>query len=69
MGDAENVLQLLSNVTEITSLQIAEKLNIDHQKAVGFIKSLQSLGDVSKILQLLKNSCIMYVYLISDLIC
>ena len=69
MGDAENVLQLLSNVTEITSLQIAEKLNIDHQKAVGLIKSLQSLGDVSKILQLLKNSCIMYVYLISDLIC
>lgn len=47
MSDAEKVLELLANADQITSLQIAEKLNIDHQKAVGLVKSVQSLGNVS----------------------
>ena len=42
----EKILSLLSDLKSTDSLQLAEKLNEDHQKVVGAIKSLECLGDV-----------------------
>ncbi|XP_023335053.1 phenylalanine--tRNA ligase alpha subunit isoform X2 [Eurytemora carolleeae] len=43
---AEEVLQKLSQESPLTSTQLAQRLNCDHQKIVGSIKSLECLGDV-----------------------
>lgn len=46
--DSENLLKLLSQCQSgLDSLTIAKDLGVDHQKVVGVIKSLQSVGDVS----------------------
>ncbi|CAG0894991.1 unnamed protein product [Cyprideis torosa] len=42
----EKLLQELSKVESVNSLEAAQKYGIDHQKIVGAIKSLQSLGEV-----------------------
>ena len=43
----ERLLQLIAERDQIDTLDVAKELNIDHQKIVGTVKSLQSLGDVS----------------------
>ncbi len=45
---AEKVLQVLSDEGSTDSLKLTSKFNEDHQKIVGAIKSLESLGDVVK---------------------
>ncbi|ESN91107.1 hypothetical protein HELRODRAFT_90419 [Helobdella robusta] len=42
----ELVLTTLTSQGKFDSLNLSEKLSIDHQKIVGAVKSLQSLGDV-----------------------
>lgn len=42
----EKILQYLSHTPSVSSLQLAKELEEDHQKIVGAIKSLQSLGDI-----------------------
>jgi len=42
----ERVLELLDERGSFDSLQIADELKVDHQKIVGVVKSLQSLGGV-----------------------
>ena len=37
----EEILKFLDTNSKLESLQYAEKLNLDHQKVVGAIKSLQ----------------------------
>ena len=50
MGELqEEILQILERVGEITSDDVANWLEKDHQQIVGVIKSLQSLGNVRKI--------------------
>ena len=44
---AERLLQLIAERDQIHTIDVAKELNIDHQKIVGAVKSLQSLGDVS----------------------
>ena len=44
---AETILQLIAERDQIDTLDVAKELNVDHQKIVGAVKSLQSLGDVS----------------------
>ena len=44
----EKILAVLSESKSFDSLQLAQKFNEDHQKIVGAIKSLESLGDVVK---------------------
>mgnify|MGYP007133251036 FL=1 len=41
------VLLYLSKNESIDSFELAKLLNEDHQKVVGAIKSIQSVGDVS----------------------
>ena len=49
MGElGEKVLRILEGVESVTSLELAELLNEDHQVIVGAIKSLLSRGSVSK---------------------
>ena len=43
----ERILRLLETQHELDSLEIGEKLGVDHQVIVGAVKSLQSLGNVS----------------------
>jgi len=43
---AEEILQILSSESSINSTELAAKFQCDHQKVVGAIKSLESLGDV-----------------------
>ena len=43
----ERLLQLIAERDQIDTLDVAKEINIDHQKIVGAVKSLQSLGDVS----------------------
>ena len=45
---AAEILQLVANRGTVESLQVAKQLNVDHQKVVGAVKSLQSLGNVSE---------------------
>jgi len=45
---AEKILVLLSEVNSTDSLKISSKFDEDHQKIVGAIKSLESLGNVVK---------------------
>lgn len=45
---AEKVLLVLSDEGSSDSLKLSSKLNEDHQKIVGAIKSLESLGNVVK---------------------
>ncbi len=44
---AERLLLLIADKNEIESLAASKELNVDHEKIVGAIKSLHSLGDVS----------------------
>ena len=43
----EKLLHLIAERDQVDTLDLAGELNIDHQKIVGAVKSLQSLGDVS----------------------
>ena len=43
----ETVLNILADRDGFNTLDIAEELNVDHQKTVGAVKSLLALGDVS----------------------
>ena len=43
---AEQLLVILAERGEINTLEISKELNADHQKLVGAVKSLQSLGEV-----------------------
>lgn len=47
MADLELVLQAVADTGGVDSLELASKLNTDHQKVVGAVKSLQSHEDVS----------------------
>lgn len=42
----EEILKLVETHTSIDSLKVAELLVEDHQKVIGAVKSLESLGDV-----------------------
>ena len=42
----EKILAVLAEVKVIDSLQLALKFNVDHQRIVGAVKSLEGLGDV-----------------------
>ncbi|XP_052229624.1 phenylalanine--tRNA ligase alpha subunit-like isoform X8 [Dreissena polymorpha] len=42
----ESVLQYLEKADSVDSVDLANHLNVDHQKVVGAIKSIQSLGEV-----------------------
>ena len=44
---SELVLQHVDKEGEITTDELAKRLQKDHQKIVGAVKSLQSLGNVS----------------------
>lgn len=45
----EEILKAIDNSgNPLDSIALASKLNVDHQKLVGAIKSLESLGDVIK---------------------
>ena len=44
---SETLLKLIAERGQITSLAVARELGIDHQKVVGAVKSLQSLGEVN----------------------
>ena len=44
---SETVLKIVAERQSVDSIDLANELNIDHQKVVGSIKSIQSLGDVS----------------------
>ena len=44
----EEILRLLNERSKLNSLSLSQELSIDHQKIVGVIKSLQSLGDIIK---------------------
>ena len=43
----EVVLQEVAESGEVDTLQLAQKLGVNHQVLVGVVKSLQSVGDVS----------------------
>ena len=43
---AEKLLQLIAEKEQINTLNVAKELSVDHQKIVGAVKSLQSLGEV-----------------------
>ena len=45
---SERLLHYLDEHESFNSLKLAEKLGEDHQRIVGAIKSLQSLGNVSQ---------------------
>lgn len=42
----EALLTEVDRTGDVDTLSLAKKLDIDHQKLVGAVKSLQSLGDV-----------------------
>ena len=42
----ERILAIIDTKNEIDSLQLSQDFSEDHQKMVGAIKSLESLGDV-----------------------
>lgn len=44
----EEILRRLNDSSKLNSLDLSKDLSVDHQKIVGAIKSLQSLGDVIK---------------------
>ena len=44
----EEILRRLNEKSKLNSLDLSKELSIDHQKIVGAIKSLQSLGDIIK---------------------
>ena len=46
---AENILKYVEENGSVDTLKLSELWNEDHQKIVGIVKSLQSLGDVSAI--------------------
>lgn len=48
----EVILRLLNERSKLNSLSLSEELSVDHQKIVGVIKSLQSLGDIIKSTQI-----------------
>ena len=43
----EEVLKYLAQNNKLDTLKFASLLNVDHQKVIGAVKSLQALGDVS----------------------
>ena len=47
MADLEPFLRQLDQADAIDSVDLAKTLNVDHQKVVGAIKSIQCIGDVS----------------------
>ncbi|XP_041357913.1 phenylalanine--tRNA ligase alpha subunit A-like [Gigantopelta aegis] len=51
MADLEVFLQHLDKINGIDSLDLAKTLNVDHQKVVGAIKSIQSIGEILKVEQ------------------
>ena len=53
---SEVVLQNIDNLGEINTLILSERLKEDHQKIVGVVKSLQSLGGVSVYFLLPENN-------------
>jgi hypothetical protein len=44
---SEKVLHYLDEHERVDTLHLAAHFNVDHQKVIGAVKSLQSLGDVS----------------------
>ena len=44
---ADRILQYLAENASFNTLDLANKWDVDHQKIVGAIKSLQAKGDVS----------------------
>jgi hypothetical protein len=53
----QHLLNLLADADLLNSLTLARQLNIDHQRIVGAIKSLQTMEDVSLfVLFLISNS-------------
>ncbi|XP_046331517.2 phenylalanine--tRNA ligase alpha subunit-like [Haliotis rufescens] len=51
MADLKLVLQAVADTGGVDSLELASKLNTDHQKVVGAVKSLQSHEDLIKVEQ------------------
>jgi phenylalanyl-tRNA synthetase alpha chain len=47
----ERILSHLSKENSLQSLKLSQKWDLDHQKIVGAIKSLEALGDVVKTVQ------------------
>lgn len=46
MGDlVEKMLDFISKVDEVNTLDLAFEYNVDHQKIVGALKSIQARGD------------------------
>ncbi|CAH1775482.1 unnamed protein product [Owenia fusiformis] len=43
--DLENILKFLEHIDGIDTIQLAKEFDVDHQKIVGAVKSLNSLGD------------------------
>lgn len=48
----DRVLQYLDKNDGVDTLKLAEKFEEDHQKVIGAVKSLQSLGDIIEAEQL-----------------
>lgn len=44
---SEKVLHYLDTHESVDTLHLAVLFNVDHQKVIGAVKSLQALGDVS----------------------
>jgi predicted transcriptional regulator len=44
----EQILKYLDHTEKVSSLQLSTELEVEHQKVVGAIKSLQSVGEVIK---------------------
>jgi phenylalanyl-tRNA synthetase alpha chain len=44
---SEKLLQYLDGHERVDTLHLAAVFNVDHQKIIGAVKSLQALGDVS----------------------
>jgi hypothetical protein len=58
----ENILKYLNNHDKADSLDLSKYFNVDHQKVVGAIKSLQAFENVSFLLLFhsFKTMCIIY---------
>ena len=48
------VLREVDKAGELDTLNLAKKVGADHQAIVGAVKSIQSLGDVRKVVYLLR---------------
>lgn len=48
---SEKILQCVAERTSIDTLELAKILQLDHQKVVGALKSIQAAGDLLKVEQ------------------